>query len=799
MNPLIRPLLVAALTGTLLWSALAPHANADEATPEAFVRKMETLLRVDGQPSEVVAALRKAQDKYASNKQWAGAFLNVAESIVLAGHTNDAKAVLIEIAQKQASVLSPQDKTRLFRLLGLTLTPGDVVRTSIGMAVGVASKSGSNAAMSPLESKIRELYAPMDTVSFRTLEREKKRTFEQAVAKRLPRRTEAVRSVLAKVVLDTPGDIAAAAAKHLVSEEGESVLTHVESILASGDKQAAEHMLSALPKYYTGNVDQLFAWAKRVVPDTSTKTSREFWRTFFIYSLRNRDALMGIVQAQGPYSDLALEVALQSEHAPAFEACLTIVRSKDPARATWAARTLLDNTNSRLNPLQTMSHDDLQVMLRALQDDLSSSDRRVTHRVWKLLEAIIDAGGEAFHNNRVLLWRAAVPLDLATRPVPKRSRTSTRSSDLATKLRQRLGNRDTIPAELVGDDAWLDNYMTRYHGGEVRPAIVNLSMHDGIATRVIQRLKALPLRWRPVAVEFIYYLANVHRALETKISWGEIVSLEGIEFPSTQHANLYRTACRQRDLLMIKRIEETVPTLNLEQATNLIQALAAADNDRAVVTFESWIKSRDDFEGRERYLTRALGEMTVDSSLELLRRLAAHRESRWAPPALRALGKRGDIKSLSDAWALAANGKIDPRSDLHDALIDAARKTKHPASLPYLIYAYEYTQYTNDAGSVIDLIKEHRQRLAAAKRMMNDVDEETTKQLFEMLDAEDAGKRRAAVLALVGMGAKEALPRLAIMSTSDPDPDVRRVAMRGLEVLAGVLKAPDSPKTTNDK
>ena len=789
MISLTRPLAVAACAAAL-WIALPiERAAAEEASPQAFVRKMEALLKVDGQPKGVLAAFRAKQAKHVGEKRWAVSFMNLAERMTQEGHEAGAREVLVAVGEHQAALLNEKERARFIHLIAHTLSRGESITTPLGVVVATGGRGKDNS-VSPQEERIRARYDKIDDWAFQSLDKAKQQEILKQLYSEITPASDAVLNGLIKVVLRSSGPSGSFAAQHLVAAAGERALPAAERILAQGDLRAQGRILHAVRIAYPEDSNgTLIAWTKKISPRLDSTLRTSMWLSLIHMRVHEPKLLMALYHDATSYSDAAFKKGVRDRAPEMIQEARRLLASEDFDRKKLATEALLRHGRG-LEWLPTLSADELQSMLDVLAQE-GGGTPKPSGQLLSLTQELLRHGGELAKRNGELLWRASVPFDLEMRTVPAVGQGSplARNKSASGRLRARIADHLPIPPSLMQDDEWFDNYITQRHSYEEQTAYERLARSDGFAERVTARIKALPPRWRSVAIGFIARMLEHDANVLASLPWGDLFFLEGSGFPDEYLSRQYTTICKRGDESLYKRIVEVVPTLSLENARILTIALAARDDAQTVKQLESWIHERKPSIGVRRAFVAPLGDMTCPESTALLQTLVGDFRGPWAPAAIRALGDQGRAPALDTLFGHATPHVETLHSSVVAALIDCARRNLIPSSIPFLLRIYQNSAFNKEAAQVIDAMKVHRERLDAANRMAVGIDVTKIVALVNMLDAEDPATRRTGVLALVGMKATNVIPRLAAMATEDPDAEVRRVAIRGLEILSGVMTA----------
>ena len=218
----MRILIVAGLLAATTW--LAGTAHAEEPAADSLAAKVETLLRADGSPQAAVTAIKTTIDTHGKDEAWVEAILRATETLNKASYAAETRALLLRWAKLTKTSLTPKSNARILEGIILSMEPGSVLETPLGLAVRAAElrdrryKPGFNpGGESPLEKKIRAALEPLKQL--KSLEPSKRPAVSSEVRRAFVGVGPEAYPILARIAGESSPDVASVAIE-LIAELG---------------------------------------------------------------------------------------------------------------------------------------------------------------------------------------------------------------------------------------------------------------------------------------------------------------------------------------------------------------------------------------------------------------------------------------------------------------------------------------------------------------------------------------------------------------------------------------------------
>ena len=795
-HPVLALLLLAALAASAITPAYAEPVPA--MTPAEFVEWIKTMVGVEQDPAEAKSSAERMGKLHKHDHAWAAALLELAEWAEKSGHPQSALDFLRTATVWHTHHLTA-DERRVVRASVKRLLPAGE-RAPVPGERGIetfetplARDAGSGA--SPLEEKVRELFAPLAAVT----DRKEQSSVRSSITSALIDTGPEILGVLARIASDTPGAVGRLAGELLARRGGDAARPYLMRMLDSGNtltRGTALRSLSDLPRPETGTWWQAHGdFIERVRKDASA-SEKALIRYSVLLQRMTDDELWGRYQQGGEDAHHFLSRLGRSGDVRAFREAIAALASDEVSEVERAAHRdilLRARPNQRGRVLGLLLADVDERQIRAAVELYWSqrwSGLGGRHSaLWALKQWRGDEDARKAIANEV--WIKA--LKEMSNPETERNHVN----HIASMLRGFADSGYMPPPGFCEDAAlcrtFFANLHMSLHGTQIRP------LFDAQPVLFERMFDVLP---RLDQQERKHLLGQVlERQLPSSLRWGEVLELSQFAKPSGRDGllpSIIIEMARADDPALwpwiARHIEETGYPEDMQKVIRALshhpneQVLAFAKRalDRAKgmdTTVLSHIINLLDY----RYLDVEEESPYGAQAIEILNSIAADPAHAASVLALRKLiGLQQDAR-LVPLFAQALDMPRPLPEGWREALIRAADERLLVEGAPFLIEQYREKREERVA-KVLDKLRAHRERLASFENWRADEGREAVTALLAQLDSQDVAERRIAVLALAAMREQRAIPKLAKLALKDPDTVVRNKASAALEALAGLPK-----------
>jgi HEAT repeat protein len=759
-------------------------------TPRAFEERVDVLLGVD-QDTDAVRVLAKRVMKAHGDKQpWAAALVNAGVRAGEAGHRIVALDILQPLTGERGNVLEAADRTRVALAMqrwGQSGDPDPAMEDSLILRVGREA--------SPMETKVRELFAPLTAITDRKEQNSVKNSITAALVDAGPE----ILGVLARIASDSPGAVGRLAGEILAKRGGDAARPYLARMLASDSpltRGTAVRSLADLPRPEAGTWWQAHGdFIERVTKDASA-SEREHIRTYVLLRHLQNDELWARYQQGGEDARHFLQRLARNGDPRAFKEAIAGIANDDlPEADREVHRSILVSTNPNQRG-------------RVIGDLLADVDKKTIRAVVDVFRESIWTG---FGSQHSALWalgrwqgdqeaREAIADEVwmdALRRISLPETAPNQVNYVASMLRHFVNAGYMPPVEICQDEVGCREFFANFHqifsGSQTRNLFEE---QPALFERMFDILPKLDTEQRK------HLLGRVLGAqLPPSTRWSELLALAPFDKPSGRDGLLPSVIielAKADDPALWPWIRKHVEEAGYpEDMQKVVRALAHRPDEQLLAFAERALARAEGMDLSvlgpimnlldHRHLDLAVDTPYGARSIEILSELAADPAHPAAVLAVHRLSALEQDTRLVPLFAQALDMPRPLPEGWREALVRVADARLLVEAAPFLVEQYRQRREQHVA-KVLDKLREHRERLASFENWRAEDGRAAVDELLAQLDSQDAAERRIAVVALAALREQRAIPKLAKLALKDPDAAVRTKASAALEALANLAR-----------